>query len=221
MAQSWACARPDDILAMKRIPVPRVLALVAFCILAACQRSEEAAPPATSPGVSVPAAPAAADPAPAPTVAADEVIGFGGFGPARFGGTEESVRVAWGSEMIRSGSEDACRQLFTRPPAPPPAERGIWFMLVDGKFARYDVDTTKYRAPGGIAVGDPESKVAEVHSGRVESTPHKYVEGAKTLTVTPAEGGDSRLVFETGADGKIARWRIGVPPAVFYVEGCS
>lgn len=207
---------------MKRILGFAALAIAVLCVLAACQPTEPPPAPATRPEVPATGSAPSAAATPTPTAAtADEVIGFGGFGPARFGGTEESVRMAWGSEMIASGSEASCRQLFTQPPAPPPASRGIWFMLVDGMFARYDVDTAKYRAPGGIAVGDPESRVAEVHGGRVESGPHKYVEGAKTLTVTSAEGGDALLVFETGADGKITNWRIGVPPAIFFVEGCS
>jgi len=29
------------------------------------------------------------------------------------------------------------------------------------------------------------------------------------------------LLFETDAAGKITRWRVGVPPQIDYVEGCS
>ena len=29
------------------------------------------------------------------------------------------------------------------------------------------------------------------------------------------------LLFETNAEGNVASWRIGVPPQVDYVEGCS
>jgi hypothetical protein len=29
------------------------------------------------------------------------------------------------------------------------------------------------------------------------------------------------LLFATDADGRVNEWRIGVPPQVDYVEGCS
>ena len=33
--------------------------------------------------------------------------------------------------------------------------------------------------------------------------------------------GDTVLVFETDEDGTVTEWRVGVPPYVDYVEGCS
>ena len=41
------------------------------------------------------------------------------------------------------------------------------------------------------------------------------------LVVRPADGGEARLVFETGVDGVITSWRVGLEPQVHYVEGCS
>jgi hypothetical protein len=35
------------------------------------------------------------------------------------------------------------------------------------------------------------------------------------------KGGKSALVFEVDPSGKATDWRIGVPPQVDYVEGCS
>jgi hypothetical protein len=45
--------------------------------------------------------------------------------------------------------------------------------------------------------------------------------GALVLIVTSADGGPARLVLEGDTTGRIASWRIGVPPQVFYVEGCG
>lgn len=181
--------------------------------------------PATAPPLSeeTSAVPAEAMPTPPMTPAVEEepgVIGFQGFGPARFGDREEAVRIAWGRPLTVSGAEpDACRQLFPEPR--PQHGFAISFMLVDGKFARYDIDSERYTAPGGGQVGSSTDQILEKYEGRVEQTPHKYVDGAQVLIVTPAEGGDARLIFETTAQGQVNRWRIGVPPAVHYVEGCS
>jgi hypothetical protein len=51
--------------------------------------------------------------------------------------------------------------------------------------------------------------------------PHKYVEGSVYLRAMDPKGGKSALVFEVDPSGKATDWRIGVPPQVDYVEGCS
>jgi hypothetical protein len=48
---------------------------------------------------------------------------------------------------------------------------------------------------------------------------HKYEPGAHDVRIV----GDNHgvLLFETDATGKITRWRMGVPPQIDDVEGCS
>lgn len=196
-------------------PSPRLvpILLVGVVLLVACQRNAEAPPQ--------PATPAKA----APVVAADEAVavdtvGFQGFGPAHFGDGEEAVRKAWGRPLSAAGSEPAeCLQLFPDPR--PDKGFGTSFMLVHGRFVRYDVDSDLYPAPGGVRVGSRSDEVLQRYSGRVQQVPHKYVEGAQYLIVSTVEGGPTRLIFEVAPDGVVSRWRIGLPPAVDYVEGCS
>ncbi len=97
----------------------------------------------------------------------------------------------------------------------------IAFMIENGRFVRFDVDSDRYTAPGGIKVGDSADAVMKAWSDQVESMPHKYVEGARYLTVTPRGGGESKLLFEVSPEARVQSWRIGIPPAVFYVEACS
>ena len=92
-------------------------------------------------------------------------------------------------------------------------------MVEDGKFVRVDVGNDKEIAPGGGKKGMSADEIGKLYAGRVEIQPHKYEQGAKVLRVSDAGGGV--LVFETSSDGKVARWRVGVPPQVDYVEGCS
>lgn len=193
--------------------------------------SQRQAPPralATAPPL--PAPPSATFSSP-PDIAEDQVAAqadaeiedppihtFTGFGPATFGDDEESVRIAWGRPLTVQGSEpEACRQLF----AEPQSAFGISFMLVDGRFARYDVTGPQFKAPGGIRVGDTRATVEQRYDGGVTVAPHKYVEGADVLTVESPTGGTARLIFEMTPEGIVERWRLGVPPGVDYVEGCS
>ena len=54
------------------------------------------------------------------------------------------------------------------------------------------------------------------------ATPHKYEQGWRYLTVTPAAPTDGafRLVFETDGQ-KVVRYRAGRMPEVEWVENCG
>ena len=202
----------------------RLLSCAAAALLMSCQ--QQSAPDAPAPERAEPtpaseSAPAGTMPA-APSAAFAETapISFEGFGPAHFGDNEESIRQSWGRPLKITGTDqDSCRQLIPEPRLGDTYR--IVFMLEDGKFVRYVVDVDQYVAPGGLKVGASADQVSKTYAGHVEAMPHKYVEGAQYLVVTPPQGGDKRLLFETDAQGKVIAWRIGVMPQVMYVEGCS
>ena len=156
-----------------------------------------------------------------------EVINFEGFGPAKFGDNEESVRMSWGRPLVAGKPAKGATCYYLYKEAIPQQNNGIAFMLEDGKFVRYDVDDASIVAPGGIVVGDTAAAVLAAHTDHVTKAPHKYIQGAQTLTVTPShttksdQNENARLIFEADSSGTIVHWRIGVAPQVYYVEGCS
>jgi hypothetical protein len=149
------------------------------------------------------------------------VINFQGFGPAKFGANEESLRMSWGRPLNASKPMEGSSCLYLNSETPPDAKRGIGFMFEDNKFVRYDVDDASQIAPGNFKLGDTAAAIKTAFAGRVEEAPHKYIAKASTLTVMPEDKSAARLIFEIGEDGKVISWRIGVPPQVFYVEGCG
>ncbi|KAF1686683.1 hypothetical protein B1992_07185 [Pseudoxanthomonas broegbernensis] len=167
----------------------------------------EAVPPATAPGAAAALAPPTAD--------------FSGLGPVPFGAEAEALRRAWDGPL--EGAPDpadaaACHYLF-----PPPRSGqgyGTAFMVEGGRFVRVDVDDRAVIAPGGGRIGMQAEDIALLYAGRIEERPHKYVEGGRYLRIA-GEGSDAVLVFETDAQGTVQAWRIGLPPQVDYVEGCS
>jgi hypothetical protein len=204
--------------------------------LAACDASrtpDTASTPTPAADAPAPAAPAAdtatspdvADAAPAPPAAtampAEGAISFSGFGPAAFGATEEEVRMSWGADLGSAAPSEpgGCYYLIPQPQTG--AGYRIAFMIEGDRFSRLDVRASDIVAPGGGRIGMKADDIAKLYPGRVETHPHKYVEGAKNLRVKADAGGNGVLVFETGADGAVTRWRVGVPPQVDYVEGCS
>ncbi|WP_047539398.1 hypothetical protein [Methylotenera versatilis] len=199
-----------------------VFTLLLTALLAACDKAKE---PETEPTAQSPNANSAAS-LPEKNYT-PEVINFEGFGPAKFGDNEESVRMSWGRPLNADKPAVGATCYYLRLDPLPKPQQGIAFMLEDGQFVRYDVDDPKWVAPGNIVVGDTMEKVMQAHAGHVENQPHKYIDGAHTLIVTPTQAGaenkpsSARLIFETDANNIVINWRIGVEPQVYYVEGCN
>ncbi|HEY5850481.1 MAG TPA: lectin [Lysobacter sp.] len=149
------------------------------------------------------------------------MIGFSGFGPAKFGASDEQVRMAWGADLgdARPEQPGGCYYLLPQPRT----AKGyrIGFMIEQDRFARIDVDALDIEAPGGGKVGMSAQDIDRIYAGRVTRQPHKYVEGGQYLRVADAGGGSGVLLFETDGAGRVSSWRVGVSPQVDYVEGCS
>lgn len=152
---------------------------------------------------------------------AEGVIGFDGFGPAPFGADQEAVRIAWGRDLGDAAPDEpgGCHYL-TPQPLPEDGYR-IAFMIEGDRFARIDVKAADIPAPGGGHVGMAAAEIRALYGEGVEELPHKYVDDAHYLRIADPDGGDGVLLFETDESARVTQWRIGVPPQVDYVEGCS
>jgi hypothetical protein len=193
-----------------------IVLAIAFVTFSACDRKEEL--PTNPP---MPSTTSQTNPRVSQALSAsNNPAGFNGFGPAKFGSDEESVRMSWGRPLNASNPAKgmSCYYLYSDSM---PQQRGIAFMLEEGRFVRYDVHDARQKAPGNIVVGDTTAAVMQAYAGRVHNQPHKYIDGAHTLIVTPPQATEAKLVFETDANDRIVEWRIGVPPQVYYVEGCG
>ncbi|TYT27084.1 hypothetical protein FZO89_12910 [Luteimonas viscosa] len=152
---------------------------------------------------------------------AEGTITFAGFGPAAFGASPEAVRQAWGGDLGDEQPAEAggCHYLIPQPLGSEGYRTA--FMIEGDRFVRIDVRDASVTAPGGAKVGMTGDEVRALYQGRVEEQPHKYDPEGRVLRVTDADGGEAALVLELDADGLVDTWRIGVPPQVDYVEGCS
>jgi hypothetical protein len=188
---------------------------VCVLLLAGCGGGEQA-------GASAPANPASAPVAAATSSLADPapagMARYDGYGDLRFGMDEPTFAKAWQGELKRLGPPgQAC---FYQTPKWVAVPSDFAFMFEGGHFVRYDVGTTRETAPGGGKVGMRAARFHALYGARVSQAPHKYVPGAEVLRVTAPQGA-GMLVFETDAQGRVTRWRAGVPPQVDYVEGCA
>lgn len=161
-------------------------------------------------------APAAVSAAPA-AAPAEDAISYAGYGAVRFGAAPGQVRAARDEEMIGGPAEPGgCYYLYPEPDAG--GSYRIAFMIDKDRFVRVDVDDPAIAAPGGGQAGMRIDRIRDLYAG-IEEQPHKYIEGGKSLRYRDASG--SVVVFETDPAGTVTEWRVGVPPQVDYVEGCS
>lgn len=185
-----------------------VAAALLVSLLAACN-SGRPVPPASA---------ATTTQAPALVAGAPTMARFTGYGDMRFGMDEGAFRKAWsgGLKGQPPAAGSSCTYLYPKW-VKAPAEIG--FMLEGGHFVRYDVTTAKEIAPGGGKIGMDKAQLLALYGSKAQEQPDKYVPDASTLRV---EGDNHGVVlFELGADGKVTKWRVGVPPQVDYVEGCG
>ena len=177
---------------------------------------------------------AAADPAPAtppvtePVVPAEPAVvvapasqaSFTGYGDMKLGSTLEQAKTAWAGELQESTPAEGSTCHYLMPKWVSKASE-FGFMVEEGKFVRYDVGTDKEIAPGGGKVGMVVEQLMLLYGGSLQSAPDKYVEGGKVLTITAPDGSPAKLVFQVDGVGSVTGWRVGLPPQVDYVEGCS
>jgi hypothetical protein len=138
-----------------------------------------------------------------------------GWGPIRAGMSVADARAALGGQLPEPANGE-CDHV--RPPAGPP---GVLLMTVRGQVARVEVSDTTIATTAGARVGDTEARINTLYPGRVQTSPHKYVDG-HYLVVRRGTAADSmyRLVFETDGQ-RVTRYRGGRAPEVEWVEGCS
>lgn len=147
-------------------------------------------------------------------------INFDGFGPAKFGDNEESVRIAWGRPLNADTPSKGATCYYLNI-APNTNYKGIAFMMENAIFVRYDVKDNSQVAPGNIVVGDTAQSIMKAHAENVILQPHKYTKDARTMTVLSTQQPNSKLIFDVNAENIVTNWRIGVTPQIDYVEGCS
>ena len=200
-----------------------ILAAAVALVLSACKQEAAVEAPATVADAAPATAPAAEPVAVAEPAAPAQPVTlarFDGYGDMKLGSTVDEAKAAWAGELNEGvpSAGSTCHYLSPKS-ASTPSEFG--FMMEDGKFVRYDVGTATETAPGGGKVGMVVEQLKLLYGDALQSAPHKYVEGGKEFSVAAAEGAPGKLVFEADGVGKVTAWRVGLPPQVDYVEGCS
>lgn len=139
-----------------------------------------------------------------------------GYGPFVIG---EAVDLS-DSEIAASGPiNPECHYVRFDHPAGP-----LYLMIVEGEAARLDVSsmgpegvTSGPSLPNGVGLGSPVGDIKAAWGDKVATEPNKYGVGTDYIvTLSDTKG----IVFETD-EGEVTAYRVGRPPEVHWVEGCS
>lgn len=149
------------------------------------------------------------------TAAESPRVTFQSLGPARIGMSKKALAEAIGSELKSDSVVDdgECEYaVATR------GYRGVSFMFLKDRLARIDVSEPTVATLSGAHVGSTKASVLALYRGRIEVSPHTYVDEGSYLTMFSA---DKRygIRFETDGD-KVTSYYAGTAEAVQYVEGC-
>ena len=135
-----------------------------------------------------------------------------GLGPLRVGLTVDQVESRSGLAMKPEYGRRSCRT-WTLAGAPP----GLGLMTAYGRLVRVDVFSKVWKSARGVRVGMRGSTVRR-HYPNLRVERHPYTPGGRYLVVG---GGKRRMIFETGAHGRVTSFRGGRSRPVGYIEGCA
>lgn len=90
-------------------------------------------------------------------------------------------------------------------------------MIEAEKLTRIDIFSEEIASPKGLHIGDSEELIYKKFGVEIEKKDHPYMgkDGAYLII----DMGGSKLLFET-FNKKIQSFRIGIEPAINYIEGC-
>jgi hypothetical protein len=143
------------------------------------------------------------------------------LGPVRIGMTLEEAARAAGRKLVEhysAGEGNDCA--YYQPEGTPD---NVFFMVTEGRIARIDIESPNITTLSGAKIGDTEARIKTLYEGQMETQPHPYVPGGKSLIFVPEDPQERiyRVVFETDASGMVTRFRNGKQPEVEFTEGCS
>lgn len=158
---------------------------------------------------------------PAPELTSASPAALRSLGPVRIGMTVEEASEAAGLALTRSparGVGDNCYYVNAGL-----TMNGVFFMVVNNQIARIEIeDPSPVATRSGVRVGTSSSEVRSTYPNNIQRANEAVAEGGEALAFVPNDDFDSeyRIYFEI-TDGSVARYRLGVKPAIDRINGCS
>lgn len=139
-----------------------------------------------------------------------------GFGPVRVGMSLSAMNKTLHMSYSRPSDPDDQGCFYVDVPKP----AGVALMILNGRVARIDVDSTAIVTAEGIHIGDSEKRALQVYGRRLKVTPHAYITGGHYLTVFSSDR-KYGIRYESDEHGTITQYYAGTAQAISFIEGCE
>lgn len=153
-----------------------------------------------------------------PILSSTDTVTTGGLGPVRIGMTQQEANIAAGYGLAVEFINDDCYYLLAEP-----VLNDVGFMVSDGTIARVDIfPGSRITTVSGARIGMTEAQIVDLFGAKIQTSQHPYVTGGKYLEFVPVDETDknSRVIFETDANGIVTSYRSGLLPEVAWIETC-
>jgi hypothetical protein len=152
-----------------------------------------------------------------------------GWGPLRIGMTLAEITAALGPDAdpqaVGGAEPESCDQF-----RPQRAPQGMLLMVEAGRLTRISlIPQAKVKTDHGLGLGATAAQVRAAYGGKLEATPHKYVDAPAEYLTVWAKGGVAAdgavpdysrgIQFVVDATGEVGTIHAG-GPSILYVEGC-
>ena len=155
-----------------------------------------------------------------PDLTSDSKVTLRALGPVRIGMSVEEASSAAGIPLLRDTAQESTGSCYYVTAGS--ALRGVSFMVVEDLIARIDIDAPSSIATrSGVRIGTAADGVRAVYTDNIQSANSAVADG-EALAFVPNDDFDAdfRIYFEI-VDGLVARYRLGVKPAVDFLAGCA
>ena len=149
----------------------------------------------------------------------DAVVTLRAVGPIRIGMTVDEASAEAGVTLRRDFGRQASGGCYYVTPGA--AMHGVSIMVIDDLIARVEIDSPSDIATrSGVRIGTAASNLREVYPNNIQNANDAVLDG-EAMAFVPNDDFDAdfRIYFEI-ENGQIARYRVGVKPAIDYLRGC-
>lgn len=158
---------------------------------------------------------------PAPALTTDASVTLRALGPVVIGMSVEDAAAAAG--MTLSGAldpevSDTCYYV-----TPDASIKGVSFMVYEDVVARIEIDEpSEITTRSGAGIGTTLEELEDMYPDNLQETDEAVFDGqAVGFVPNDEEDSEYRIFFELDEDDTVIRYRVGIKPAVDFIEGCA
>ena len=158
---------------------------------------------------------------PGEILSVDSKVSLRAIGPIVIGMTLEEARAAAGMRLsgeLDPEVSDTCFYVV-----PESTVKGVLFMVFEDVIARVEITApSPITTRSGAGVGSTREELAQMYSGNLEDTDEAVFDG-EAVGFVPNDESDAnyRIFFELDENDVVVRYRMGIKPAVDFIEGCA